>query len=352
MKKYSLYSLSSDVLAIGLVAVVACTFWSGQTVAHENHQQEHQHGNKFTTMNLDKLQQSVVGLQYLNPEQDIDALRSALENYAVNTTEEQLRRDYWLARVQQHQHDFDAASQTIERAIKETPRDPDLLLLKASVLNNLGKHPQALDACKPLLGVVDDAVVTACVVDARAQHDPDNIDIYYRDLVQMAQRSSVSLAQQRVWINQILAELALKMRQPEKAQHHIRDLLLPEAPVSAIALWADIEIELGHHQQMLNSLQELVEGQQRIDDALLLRLAMAEKLSAKGDKWLNAMRQRIGQRSASHNYAHAGELSKFYLYVEPDPDKAIYWAKINYRHAKSEMDAALLVAAETLAGRD
>jgi len=352
MKKHSFCWLANNVLVIGLIVVMACIFWSGQLAAHGDHQQDHQHETKFTTMNLDKLQQYVVGLQYLNPEQDIDALRRALENYTASTAEEQLQRDYWLARVQQHQHDFSAASQTIERALKKTPRDPDLLLLKASVLNNLGKHQQALDACKPLLGLVDDALVTACVVDARVQYDPDNIDTYYRDLMQMAQRSSISLPQQRIWINQILAELALKMRQPETAKHHIRDLLLPQAPVSAIALWADIEIELGHHQHVLNRLQELVEGQQTIDDALLLRLAMAEKLSSKGDKWLKAMQQRIGQRSVTHNYAHAGELSKFYLYVEPDPDQALYWAKINYRHAKSEMDAALLLAAKMLAARD
>ncbi|GGD78790.1 hypothetical protein GCM10011357_37190 [Lacimicrobium alkaliphilum] len=336
-------------------AIALCiSAWSPVAISHENHQHEKPHSEKapdqYSESGLEQLLDKVMALQYLtSSETDISGLRKAVEEYTPETDKDAVRRQYGLARVQQHQHDFKAASQTLEDALNQAPRDAGLLLLKASVLNNLGRYSAATEACKKLLGLTNAAVVTACVVDTRAQQDPEGIQTYYGDLLQMVERTQGQNSTHQIWISQILAELALSMGQPVKAQQHIQNLTLSAAPLSAIALWADIQFAQDNDQQVLNSLVTLTEDHVFIDDALLLRLAMAEKFTDSGSQWLKAMQQRIAQRTAAHNYAHAAELAKFYLYVEPNPEKANYWAEVNYRHAKSQMDADLLAAAKTLA---
>ncbi|MDF2179773.1 hypothetical protein P2G88_16095 [Aliiglaciecola sp. CAU 1673] len=324
-----------------------CVCWALQGYAHEGHDHppadRKQKSVTVQPITLDGLQQQLSKVTHLGfAESTLPSLQAALETLKVNNEQEEVRRLYLLAKLQQHQHDFFTANQTLQQALKSQPHNADLWLLKASVLNNLGEHEQAVKACEKLLAVADASIIAACVVETRMQVIPDHIHVLYAQLLKMLPSSDGLPAAQRHWTNEILATLALSMDEPELALSHLQEEYLADTQVSYIALWADVQLALNHHQQVLNKLVAITEGHADINDALLLRLAMAEKASDSGKKWLKAMRARIAQRSDEHNYAHAAELAKFYLYVEQDSTQASYWAKVNFNHAKSSADFYLL----------
>lgn len=315
--------------------------WSVAVNSHENHR--HNDDAQPEQLSLDKLEDKILSLQYIaSSESDLARLAHSLEQAPTGNRDETVHRLYLTARLQQHQHDFQAAKNTLTQALNLSRHNPNLLLLNASVLNNLGKHEEALGTCEQLLGLVGADLVSACVIDTRMQLEPHNKAQQYQDLRQIVALIKSASLRQDYWINEILAELALDLDKPDMALTHLNQAALTTAPVSYIALWADVHFALEQHQQVLDKLTDLTRNQSPINDALLLRLAMAEKFTQSGHRWFEAMQARIGQRSAEHNYAHAAEVAKFYLYVASDPRLASYWAKLNAQHAKSATDMALL----------
>jgi len=81
----------------------------------------------------------------------------------------------------------------------------------------------------------------------------------------------------------------------------------------------------------------------------LLRLAIAEKkLNKTGKKWQNLMAQRVTLREVRKDTFHASDLAKYYLDVQPNRDKALYWAHINWQQAKMSADEQLLIQAQAM----
>ncbi|GAB3035603.1 tetratricopeptide repeat protein [Bowmanella dokdonensis] len=331
-------------LGLGIL-LIAAGGWSGSAIGHENHRHQDDKTSQHDpgTLSFVQLQEEVSRLPYLSAtDAELDRLREVLEQANTSGEDESVKRLYLLARLQQHQHDFQAAQNSLTKALELAPHDASLLLLSASVANNLGEHEQALSACRQLIGQTGNSLIAACVTDTRMQMQPDNLPELYQSLLRTISLSPVADTGQQYWISQILAELALGLDKPDAAMSHLDESKLAGAPVSYVALWADVQFALKNHQQVLDRLTALTASKSPINDALLLRLAMAERFTQAGQQWLEAMQARISQRSAEHNYAHAAEMAKFYLYVDPDPQQAAYWARLNAEHAKSATDMALL----------
>ncbi|MCF2949177.1 hypothetical protein L0668_13740 [Paraglaciecola aquimarina] len=332
-------------LVLGLVA-------TNTALAHGNHvhkPREMMKKSDYSNLDLSALEQKIISMQYLMPrEESIKGLLTRLENIPTQSNVEKVKQLYLYARVQQHNHDFDKAKQNLSKALDLSSKDINSLLLMASVSNNLGEHEAALRYCKQLLGLADGTIIAACIVETKVQINPEQLQTQYQNLQRVAKLSGASNNQYQFWVNEILAELALKMDKPQIAKGHLNDSILEQAPVSYIALWSDIEIALNNHSHVLDTLSNLTADQNEINDALLLRLSMAEKAANSKTTWLHAMRRRITERSNEHNYAHAAELAKFYLYVDHNPSEAKHWAKVNSNHAKSHMDVDLLAAANSM----
>ncbi|MBT0585408.1 tetratricopeptide repeat protein [Alteromonas oceanisediminis] len=353
MRNFRISLLFFASLSMAFVSLIALSVVVAERAfAHGDHAHEHENHNKnsdYSKLSLAELEQKVLGIQYLSPQPAaIEALQARLDSISLSSEADQVAKHYLYARLQQHHHDFEQAKKTLSKALEIGPNNVSALLLMASIENNLGNHEAALEKCQQLVGLADSTFVAACIVETKAQLAPDDIQAQYDNLSRIATLNAAATNEHHYWINEILADLALKLDKPTVAAEHLQGAQLSKAPVSYIALWADAQMALDNHAHVLDMLTLMTKEQAEINDALLLRLAMAEKKASDDDHWHNAMRQRIAERSDEHNYAHAAELARFYLYVDVNPQEATRWAKVNLNHAKSRMDVELLAAAESL----
>ena len=148
-----------------------------------------------------------------------------------------------------------------------------------------------------------------------------------------------------------MADLAQRQQLTQQANEHLTGYPLTEMPVSYLALWADIQLSEQQNDSVLNKLGPIVLSSDSFDDALLLRLALAEQnINISGNStstiWKNRLKQRIDIRLKRNDTAHAADIARYYLDIKPDQSKALYWAKINWQQAKLHADKRILERAK------
>ena len=83
-----------------------------------------------------------------------------------------------------------------------------------------------------------------------------------------------------------------------------------------------------------------------MDDALLMRLALAEKKLNQKNYWRDLLTERVQLREQRQDSLHSNELALYYLDINPNPQKALYWAKTNFSNTREYNDKKLLTRAE------
>ncbi|WDE08020.1 hypothetical protein SG34_014665 [Thalassomonas viridans] len=260
---------------------------------------------------------------------------------------------YLYARVLQREHAFGEALDVLAPVLAKAPDQVNVRLLQASILMVQGHYERAKQSCLALTGHIEIAVIAACALDAFSQglsREPEQLAqlaLYYQTLAGLLAKSGEQSERLALWSNQILAEMALRLNRPLAARQHLSRISLELAPVSLVALWADIELALGDYEAVLTRLPALAEQEIKLPDTLLLRLAIAERnirMQHKkvGIKWQSQLAERVKLRELRRDREHAADLARYYLDVSPEPEKASYWAAVNYQQAKMASDRGLL----------
>ncbi|GGP89522.1 tetratricopeptide repeat protein [Shewanella ulleungensis] len=253
---------------------------------------------------------------------------------------------YLYARVLQHQHQFSKAIKALERSITLDPLAVNSWLLKANIHLVLGDIVGAREACLALIGKADILLISTCALEVAGQND--KLPESYNELVRLYNLYQPINEQEQYWIVQILADMAMRQNLADNALVYLNQVDLQRAPVSLLALWADVQMSLQQHQQVIDTLGDIVSSNPIQDDALLLRLARAEKALNASVEWQWAFAQRVELREQRQDSLHASELAQYYLYVDVQPTKALYWAKVNWRVARQINDRILLEEARLL----
>jgi hypothetical protein len=272
---------------------------------------------------------------------------SALTNSLLQTTPNDPQLLFYQARIAQHYHRFDQALLILERVLHHQEHYSSALLLKANILLVQGKLGPAKRTCLQLLGVTELWVSGACALEVNAHSGASsNLAGSYEQLLNLAERSSLyqhTNEQQQRWVAQILAELAAKQGLYHQALSHLSAFKLTDVPVSYLALWADVQLALKSPKQVLQLLGPIVERADTFDDALLLRLALSEhQVDVQNTTWTQRLTQRINIRLQRKDIAHAADIAQYFLDIKPDRKKALFWAKINWQHARLDSDQRLL----------
>lgn len=270
---------------------------------------------------------------------------SALLKPLLLEAPDDLELQLYSATVLQYYHQFSQAQQILNEIVQRQPDNESAWLMKANIHLVQGELAAAKRACLQLLGQGSLVISAACVLEVSAEQGL--VEESYQQLQRIIQTAGEIQVEQNLWLNQILADLAQRQQLPQQALAHLAGYPLVQAPVSYLALWADIHLSQQQGQTVLDTLGPIVQASDSFDDALLLRLALAEQLSkSTGDIWQQRLSQRIEIRLQRNDTAHAADIARYYLDIVPDSVKALHWAKINWQQAKLGPDLRLLKRAK------
>ena len=126
------------------------------------------------------------------------------------------------------------------------------------------------------------------------------------------------------------------------------DLIYTENDISIIVDWADAKLKLKKYHEVSNKLSAIVERAPSSEDAILIKLALAEKYLSNNETniWKQRVKKRIELREKRGDLYHdASDLAIYYLDIEPNSQKALKWAEINWQQAREYKDETLLIRA-------
>lgn len=255
----------------------------------------------------------------------------------------------WLAwaQVQQHQHNFVVAQDAIAKVLEQDPTNINANLLAARIYVIQDKATAARNTCLKLLGTADLLSVTACSLEANSYLHPNDLKNTYQQLADMVKREGMPTDERANWIIQLLADLALRNQEPATAEEWLA-LRLTNASVNYLAQWANVQLALNNPQAVLAHLAPIVKSAPEMDDALLLRLALAEKKIGLQSQWQAQLTERVNLREQRQDSLHASDLAIYYLDISPNAEKAIFWAKTNFANTREYNDKNLLARAQQL----
>lgn len=252
----------------------------------------------------------------------------------------------WLtwAQIQQHQHAFSVAQAALAEVFRVDPQNQTAHLMAARIYLIQNDPTAARDACLSLLGHADLLTSSACALEVAGFNG--QLQNSYTQLNKMVASQGLPQDQRKTWIIQILADMASRLERFDEAVA-LLDPYLAGANLSYLSQWADAQLAAHAPQKVLAHLGAVVAQAPAIDDALLLRLAKAEQLS-QGDRWQAQLAKHIELRELRQDSQHAADLAQYYLDIQPNPGKALYWAELNWQVAREQSDEQLLLRARAL----
>jgi hypothetical protein len=253
------------------------------------------------------------------------------------------------AQVQQHQHRFGVAQDVLQKILAQQPDNITANLLAARLQLIQGDAIAAQAICLRLLGHADLLTLSACTLEARSTLGAKELTESYTQLQQIVNSQGLPSDERGVWISQILADMALRLDNPQAALNYLNTIKIKNS-LSVWVQWADANIAIKNYQPLMDELTLLIDTTTAVDDALLVRLAIAERNLASATKWQAQVRERISLREQRDDQAHAADLTIYYLDVALDTQKALHWAERNWQQAREASDKQLLLRAQQAAG--
>ena len=264
---------------------------------------------------------------------------------------------YYKARVFEHQHQFTLALQALENAIERDDTFVSAWLMKSNVLLLMGQNDNAKKTCLRLVGLTNIDIALACTLQtAEGEEQVKKAYATLRPLVKRIQHDTENIVASHLWLVQLVADMATQLTLTQQSAVWMNTYPLKKTPISYMSQWADTQLDLGQYDNVLDKLGDIVEQAGYQDDALLMRLAMAEiKIEPHSGninnilkKWQLAAKNRVTLRLQRNDTYHAADLSRFYIYIEPNAEQALFWAQQNLTQSLSHEDYALLKTAQVM----
>ena len=258
------------------------------------------------------------------------------------------------ARIQQQQHDFDGALLSLETALQYEPKNINAHLIMARTLVILQKFDQAKESCSQLLASNDFLAASICNLEVTSHQGQiaENYDSLQKLLSGLRDNDP-----KKAWVLASLADMAVRQKRWQKAEAWL-DASFSDNDISVIIEWADVKLTLKKYQEVNSQLSAIVSRAPTSEDAILIRLAKAEKKLAQLEPksstdtalpWLEQVSKRVALRELRQDTYHASDLAIYYLDLKLDVKKALYWAEVNWEQAKEYKDEALLMRAKLAA---
>jgi tetratricopeptide (TPR) repeat protein len=248
------------------------------------------------------------------------------------------------ATLQQSRHEFLASLATLDHALAVGPKDPQALLIRATVLRVLGRYPEASAACEQFSRLVEPRLAALCIQSLRGLNG--HLDSAYTSLTQVSTQGWLN--SEKSWLYSELGEMAVRLGRDAEAERWFQqDLRLAPADFSVRAAYADLMLQQLRPAEAL----ELLAGQESFEP-LLLRIAIAQKQL--GDPALAQSSARLRAAFAAElqrgEAVHRREQARFLLEVQDQPELSLAAALENWSVQHEPDDVLVLIRAARAAG--
>ena len=250
------------------------------------------------------------------------------------------------ARIQQQKHDFTGALESLEKAIALEPSNINAHLIVARTHIIQQRYDLAKQACGAIIRTGD--LLTSSVCNLEVTSHQGSLAGSYSSLKKLASglRQNDS---KTPWVNANLADMAARQGLWQESEEWL-ETIYTEYDLSTLIEWADVKLELEKYREVTTILSAVVKRVPSSEDAILIRLALAEQHLDDDltPSWKQQVKERVALREQREDFYHANDLAIFYLDLEPNPEKALQWAEINWQHAREYKDEALLMRAREM----
>jgi len=251
------------------------------------------------------------------------------------------------AHIYQALHQFSLARADLQLLLKKQPNHPNAAFSLAMLQQIQGDYQQALASCKSLLKTRQLMLSSLCQasvqsVNGQAQQAYKVLKVF---LTQMPAND-----QWRQWTLTALADTANRLGDSEAAeQYYQQAFAIPTQDAYLKVRYADFLLS----QQRANELLQQFSGI-ATDKQLLLRQAYAAQLLPDSEVkqpyaiHLNRYVSDQKQKNTKEYNQHAALWAYYYLHIDKQPKKALFFADINWKKQKSNEDLHLLLQAALL----
>jgi tetratricopeptide (TPR) repeat protein len=241
------------------------------------------------------------------------------------------------ATIRQNQHDFDRALADLDALVKRTPDDPQAWLTRSVVLGVRGRYDEAKQSCLPLAGQTSPLVVAVCKASVDGlTGDAKGAYARLTDAMRLSQS-----ADERAWAESTRGELAERLGDTPHAEESFKAALTSD-PNDAYVLgaYADLLLDVERPAEAAALVRD-----RTINDALLLRLALAEKaMRARGlEEHTDELRARFEASHMRGDVVHRREEARFELGLLGHADQALDLAKANWEVQHEPWDVRVLL---------
>lgn len=267
------------------------------------------------------------------------------------------------ATLRQQRHDFVGALSDLDALIAANPRDAGARLLRAVVLQVQGRPRLALPDCAALIGQTGLLTATTCLASARALNGQAAPMLAALAAVLATPAAAAAPAEERRWALTIAAEIAARLGRTALTSQYFEqaDALARDEAVQDVylqAAWADFDLARGQAAAVAARLGKA--DIERLPDALLLRLALAERRLAEtgpapdSGRWrthAELLAQRQASARARGETSHVREEAMLALRLRADAPAALRLALANWAVQREPADALILLEAAQAAGQ-
>ena len=241
--------------------------------------------------------------------------------------------------VLQSSHRFDASLAMLERALHSDPANAQALLTKATVLQVRGNFSAARKTCAQLTASAGQLIAIACLASANSMNG--KLPESYRLLDQVFTDDARLPTDVRSWMRGQLGEMSVRLGADARAEQHFKAALQADPDDLYIkGVYADLLL-VQHRAQGAIALLQNNEAQ----DALLLRLAIAEAAIKTGHRWADMYGARFEAARRDGDKTHLREQARFALEVRGDTQQALTLARQNWQIQREPADVRIYARA-------
>jgi tetratricopeptide (TPR) repeat protein len=248
------------------------------------------------------------------------------------------------ATILQSRHAFDAALDELDEALRVRPDDAQAWLTRSTVLRVLGRYSEAAAACQEFARRADAGVSLIC--EQSIQGLAGHLETAYATLAALSTQGM--LDPERAWRDSELGEMAVRLGREPDAELWFRNALA-RSPRDFYVRAALADLLLRQHRSA--EVLALLQGQESIEP-LLLRLAIAQKQQSDPGLAHSAelLQTAFATEAERGEPVHRREQARFLLEVQDRPQDALTVALANWAVQREPDDALVLVNAARAAG--